>query len=361
MTEKNKEVKETKEEVLDESAASETLHPNTRPVNDPKSKVEAITRVVGAMASMTKGDMIDFFNQSMAQIGKEAEKVPSSSEHNKSTINMKPSKAVGGGSDRKDATPKLDVPGWMKLSVKEDAEEMFAGEDLSEDFKAKALVIFEAAVNARAIAEETRLQEEYEEKLAAAIEEGAKTVIEELNSKVNSYLDYVVETWMEDNKVAIESTLRAEITNEFIDGLKKLFTEHYIEVPEEKVDVVEALTEKVEALEIQLNGTITENAKLKEAFVEVEKKEIVESYIADLALTERDKFIKLAEGVEFDGDTETYSAKLALVKENYFNKKTVTKPSNITEESFETDDKKDEVVDAQMARYAAAISRTVKR
>ena len=135
-----------------------------------------------------------------------------------------------------------DLP---KLNVKEDLEPMFDGEDLSEEFKEKTATLFEAAVSARTSLEIARLEEEFETKL----EEHVSTITEELTSKLDTYLDYAVENWMEENQVAIESALRNEIMEDFLDVLKGLFAEHYIDVPESKVDVLEALADKVETLD----------------------------------------------------------------------------------------------------------------
>jgi SHS2 domain-containing protein len=246
-----------------------------------------------------------------------------------------------------------------KLSVKEDVEEMFSGSDLSEEFKEKASTLFEAAVNARIITETARLEEEFESKLEESIAE----INEELTSKVDSYLDFVVEQWMEENEVAIESALRNEITTDFINGLKNLFTEHYIDIPEDKISVVESLASKVEELEVMLDEKITENAQMKLALEETEKDKVFESYLDDLALSQQEKFKALAEGVDFDGDLEVYSRKLSIIKENYFTtEKKAPTSTNITEETFEVDENEKNVsIDPSVNRYVQAISRSLKK
>jgi hypothetical protein len=242
------------------------------------------------------------------------------------------------------------------LNVKEDVEEMFAGQDLSEEFKENVSTLFEAAVSARVIAEQTRLDEEYETKLAEEI----ATFNEEVTSKLDAYLDYVVENWMKENEVAIESTLRNELTGEFIEGLKNLFAEHYIEVPENKVDVLEAMAEKVNALEEKLDESISENAELKSFVVEIQANEIFEELASDLALTQKDKFSALAEGISFDGDLDVYAKKLMIVKENYFKNESTSYSSNIEEETFEGEVAEVRNVDPSVGRYVQALSRTVK-
>jgi len=333
---------------LDESIASETLKAGSRSVgSDPKSKIEAMTSVIGAMHSMRKDDLIKWYDQSMALIGKEASSLPSgaSADSNAASIDMK----TGKGPKTRDAMP--------KLNVKEDVEEMFSGEELSEEFKDKASTLFEAAVHARAIVEIARLEEEYETHL----EEEVTSIVEEIEGNLNNYLDYVVENWMKENEVAIESSLRNEIMEEFIGGLKNLFAEHYIDMPEEKIDVVEELATKVEELEVKLDEAINENAELASLVAESVRQEVVSEIAEGLAMSQSEKFFSLAEGVDFNGDLNVYKKKLSVVKETYFPS---TKPqvSNIEEETFEGEVTEKIVShDPHVNRYVQAISRTVKK
>ena len=286
------------------------------------------------------------FNATMAQYGSNKDHgVPDNSAKNSATIDSK----LGKGPKTKDAMP--------KLNVKEDLEPMFDGEDLSEDFKEKAATLFEAAISARMAAETARLEEEYE----AKIQEDLSVFQEELTTKIDAYLDYVVEQWMTDNQVAIESALRNEIMEEFIDGLKNLFAEHYIDVPEQKVDVLEALAEKVNALEEKLDETITENTELKSVLAESNAKSIFEDLASDLALTQQEKFAALVEGIEFDGDFETYEKKLKIVKESYFKNDSNSYSTNFEEETFEGDVGQHVAIDPQINRYLTALNRTVKK
>jgi hypothetical protein len=256
---------------------------------------------------------------------------------------------TGKGPKIRDAMP--------KLSVKEDVEEMFEGQDLSEEFKENASTIFEAAVTARAALEIARLDEEYETRL----EESVTEIVEELQTGLDSYLSYVAEKWMNENQVAIESALRNEIMEEFIDGLKGLFVEHYIDIPEEKVSVVESLAAKVEALESALDEQITENAELKTMVLESNKQEILDELAEGLTMSQAEKFFALSEGVHFDGDLDVYAKKLSVVKENYFTKKSAT-VMNLEEETFEAGETTNSgSVDPSVNRYVQAISRTVKK
>jgi tellurite resistance protein len=342
-------------EVQEETMAASSLHPAAKDVADPKSKIEMISHAIGAMHAMKSDELTKWFKETMAMIGKETSHLPAGANEggNEASIRMKPSHAVGHqGASADDPMP--------KLSVKEDVEEMFSGSDLSEEFKEKATTIFEAAVTARTMLEVVRLEEEFE----ASLEEAVAEINEELTSKLDTYLDYVTEQWMEANEVAIESTLRNEVMEEFVDGLKTLFTEHYIEVPQDKVDVIESLATKVEELEDKLNEQITENVEMKRAFVEVEREKVLESYVSDLALSQQEKFEALAEGVDFDGDIEVYSRKLSIIKDKYFTEqKSAPVDTNITEETFEGETGSTDTVsyDPSVKRYADLISKTLRK
>ena len=336
------EVENVEEETIDETtlaAASLATHP--------VGKADAMAHLLGHMNSMSKGEAIDFFQKVMAQFGPGKDYgVDDKSGANQATIDSK----LGAGPKSADPMP--------HLNVKEDIEDMFKGQDLSEEFKENVATLFEAAVSARVIAEQTRLEEEFEDALTEAV----ANINEELSSKLNVYLDHVVGNWMEENEVAIESTLRNELAGEFIEGLKNLFAEQYIDVPEDKVDALEALADKVSVPEGKLDETISENVELKNMILEAQATEIFEELSSDLALTQRDKFSALAEGVEFDGDLDTYAKKLMVVKENYFgNENTSYSSSNIEEETFEGEITESVVnIDPTVGRYVQALTRTVK-
>lgn len=350
MTDKQENIEAVEDVNIDEaSLAMDSLKPNSKSAgSDPKSRIEMMVSVLKGIDAMPKRDFIKWFDGQQAVFGPGKDYgVGDKSVANMSSVDMK----GGSGPKTKDAMP--------KLSVKEDVEEMFSGSDLSEEFKEKASTLFEAAVSARIITETARLEEEFEEKLLESINE----INEELTAKVDSYLDFVVEQWMEENAVAIESTLRNEIATDFIDGLKNLFTEHYIDIPEDKISVIESLASKVEELEVMLDEKITENAQIKLALEETEKDAVFESYLDNLALSQQEKFRALAEGIEFDGDLEVYSRKLSIIKENYFGtEKKAPSSTNITEETFEIDDTGKTVsVDPSVSRYVQAISRSLKK
>ena len=223
---------------------------------------------------------------------------------------------------------------------------------LSDGFKDKAATIFEAAIKTKLGEEIDRLEEKYNEELAEEIE----TTKADLVEKVDNYLNYVVEQWMEDNKVAIESGLRTEIAEKFMTSLKDLFTESYIEVPESKVDLVDELAAEVSELEEAHNEAVSRTLAMQEELEVLKRDAIIREAAEGLAETQVEKLKKLAEDIDFD-DAETFSQKVETIKESYFTKK-VNETADIEEES----DDGEAVVEASgaMAQYLQAIQKTNK-
>ena len=208
---------------------------------------------------------------------------------------------------------KKDMNEEIKVDMTEHVNALLEGETLSEEFKAKATTIFESAVNAKIQEEVKKLRASYEE----ALEEEVKAIQEELATKLDDYLNYVVEQWMAENEVAIEASLRTELTEDFISSLRQVFAEHYIEIPDDKVSVVEELGEKVEELEAKLNEEIARNVELNKMINESHKNEIFNTVVEGLTDIQADKLKTLAEGLEFTTADE-YSAKIKTLRENYF-------------------------------------------
>jgi len=234
-----------------------------------------------------------------------------------------------GGETVDDATPEGDKVAIGKkkkkikismpeINVKEDIEALVEGEELSEEFKSKASTIFEAAVHQKVMEIASSKVEDMEKEYQAELQEEIVTFRDDLTDKVDGYLNYVTEEWMKENEIALESSLKSEITEEFMGGLKDLFTEHYIEVPEDKVDIVENLFDKVEDLEGQLNQSVQENIKVKNELNEYRKNKILEEVCEDLADTQSEKMKSLAEGVSYEDDSENFEEKVKTIKENYF-------------------------------------------
>lgn len=251
-------------------------------------------------------------------------------------------------------------PSAASSSMKEHIDAIFHGEDLSEDFRSKATTIFEAAVSAQVQEEVQRLEEEYEQKL----EEDFKSLTNELVEKLDQYMNYAAEQWMQDNQVAIESSIKTEITEGFINGLKSLFQEHYIEIPEDKVDVLGEMATKVDELEEKLNSVMQENIDLKGQLSENTREKILADVSEGLAATQIEKLAALAEGVDFD-TPDNFKKKLEIVKENYFPSVNSTKQlfEEVEEEALASNEEQTKKVnvDPSVSAYVSALSRTVKR
>ena len=237
------------------------------------------------------------------------------------------------------------------IDVSADVDALVKDEDLSEEFKSKAATIFEAAVNSKVKEAKKKMHAGYEEKLKEESEKAKGELVE----KVDSYLAYVVEEWMKENELALERGIKGEIAEDFISGLKKLFEEHYISVPDEKYDVLEDQASKIESLEKKLNEEIEKNVELNKANGEKTRTQIVSEMSEDLADTAKEKFNKLAEEVEYTNE-EDFRAKVKTIKESYFGAK--------KEASSDIDDvavgESTENVDLSksMAAYTAAITKT---
>ena len=241
------------------------------------------------------------------------------------------------------------------LDIKADVDALVGDSDLSEEFKQKAATIFEAAIKAKVKEESQRLQGEYETKL----KEDTETHKAELVEKVDSYLNYVVEEWMQENKIAIERGIKGEIAEDFIGGLKKLFEDHYIDVPDEKYNVLEDQASKIEDLEKKLNEEIEKNVKLNKDNGELKKEEIIAKSSEDLTDVEAEKFNKLAEEVEYSNE-EDFTSKVKTIKESYFGKKEEVKSSDIDDVAVGDGSEQVDPADLtnSMAAYTAAISKT---
>jgi phage host-nuclease inhibitor protein Gam len=236
------------------------------------------------------------------------------------------------------------------------------GDDLSEDFKAKATSIFEAAVIARVNSEMDKVAASLEEKYAADVAEYKDGIVE----KIDSYLNYVVENWMKENELALENGLRTEIAEDFMTGLKVLFKEHYIEVPEEKYDVIGELQAKAAELEAKLDEAIGNNVDLNKEVTSLKRQAVVEELSKDLADTEAAKLGKLLEGVDFENE-DLYREKVSVIKDNYFPKNAVTESVSQSVQAQQTlteeTDVPTEFTDGSsvVSTYAKALSRSIKR
>lgn len=283
----------------------------------------------------------------------------------KETYHMKNEEKDEEEKSEKDEDEKEEDDEDDKKAMKEDLDALFHGENLSEDFMNKAATIFEAAVTARVNAIEEKIQEQYAEILEQVTEE----LKEELTTKVDDYLNYVVEEWVKENELAVESGLRSELTEDFIAGLRNLFVEHYIDIPEEKVDVVEEMTSKVVELEGKLNEQISSAVEMRKLIIEYAKREAFHDICEGLTSTQVEKMKSLSEGVEFS-TVEDYTQSLLTLRENYFPTKSPAKSNNerldevtdVVEETQRTsleEAKANKIADPVMEAYVKSISRTV--
>jgi hypothetical protein len=248
--------------------------------------------------------------------------------------------------EEEDETALAEAMEAMKASLAKDVENLFASEvDLSEEFKNKAASLFEAVVTARVAHEVEKMQDALAEQAAHAV----VNIHEEMVTKIDAYLSYVAEQWMAANEVAIESGLRAEVTEDFIAGMKVLFKEHYIEVPEEKYDVLGEMQTKIDELTAQVNESIAKAVELNAELSEAKREVVFSKATSDLAQTEAEKLRGLIEEVEFENEA-LFEQKISVIKNNYFPKSTVSSPIN--EEVVETQE-----VSGTVAKYAELLSR----
>lgn len=239
----------------------------------------------------------------------------------------------------------------ITVDISEDVAALTNGEDLSEEFKAKAATIFEAAVVNRVKSEISRLEEEFDARLEEAVAQTQEALVE----KVDGYLNYVVEQWMAENELALERGMKSEILESFVAGMKGLFEEHYIDVPEEKYDLIGEMEETIQELNDKLNEQFEANIEIKKQLDEAIRRDIIEALSEDMTETDKEKFSNLVEELSFE-DSETFEKKVQTIRENYFTSKAPTKviSSVVTDEPVALTEEKD--VPPQMKRYMQALN-----
>ena len=300
--------------------------------------------------NMTKGAMIASMNDMMGKMNKEKKEVIQA-------MYDKMNDAYGEGAHEEteeEKEKKESVENRLKsIDVSEHVSALMNGEgDLSEEFKRKAATVFEAAVKSKVRSEVERMEDEYKSEL----EENINTTKDELTEKVDSYMNYVVEEWMKENELAIERGLKGEIAEDFISGLKQLFEDHYVDVPDEKYDVLEAQSEKISELEGRINEMMEEQIQTKSTNSKLVKEQVLSDVSSDLAETEIEKFKSLIEDVDFTNE-ESYREKLGTLKESYFPKSAPVVTEAI--DDVETGIAQDIDTSDSMAAYMSAIGRTV--
>ena len=297
----------------------------------PKTKAGMINAMYGKMNAMRKQDLMASYDKMMNAMA----------HPDKKDDDMK---EMSHGKKKKMESVEIDFSDDLGALVESEAT-------LSEGFKDKAAVIFEAAIKSKISEEvdriESELQEEFDEEL--------KTTREEMVEQIDGYLNYVVEKFMEENKLAIENGLRTELAEDFMTGLKNLFTESYVDVPESKVDLVDELGTQVRELEEKLNETTEQTIRVNGELEELKRDAIIREHSRDLAETQVEKLKSLAEDIDFE-DEETFAMKVSTIKESYFTKKT---PSVVGEEMID-ESVDEEEIPSSMARYVSALRQTHK-
>ena len=314
-----KKIKKVKEDAHEDEETDEDME------MDDKSKEELLTAMYDEMKDMDKKDLMAAY-MAMQKEG----------EH-----------------DKKDMEEQVE--GYIKsIDVSSDVDALVDGEDLSEEFKEKAATIFEAAVKSKTRKELERITEDQQVAMAIEIDEYKDT----LSEKVDQYLDYVVEEWMKENELAIERGLKGEIAEDFISGLKQLFEDHYIDVPNEKYNVLEAQSEKIAELEEQLNSIMEQNIEMKTANSDLVREQVVLEAASELTDTQFEKFKSLTEEIDFK-DQDTFREKLDTLKESYFPKVNSDQTYN-NDDDYGSAEQDIDTTDAMKA-YMSAIGRTEKR
>jgi hypothetical protein len=302
------------------------------PTAVPKTKVALMASIQQTMAGYDKGALMSMY-KSMNGMQEEVEETTATS--------IKEIKQVSA----------------EDVDVAEDVKAMFAGSDLSEDFTSKATTIFEAAV----VSKVNEILETVTVDLEAELEAEKAEIVESMTSRLDDYMEYVVEQWMEENQLAVEQGIKAEITENFMVGLRNLFTESYIDIPEEKVDLVDELAAKVAELEESVNEEVEKNIATRKELAEAKKSVVLRDVTEGLTESQVVKMKSLAEGVEFES-AEDYAKKLETIKENYFpQEEVISEDTSFDSEPVELEEETEKRVDPEMKAYMDAITRSIKK
>jgi hypothetical protein len=333
-------IEEVEEISLDEdAAASNQATIAAKPTN--VSRSDLLSRMVSYASQLNKDDL----SQAMVSMG-----VPENDEIYANNSRL----ATGDMSGKNKASIK------SSNAIKEDLALLFGdSSDLSEDFRMKVSTLFEAAVSTRVDIETSRLEEEFEEKL----EESYNEIKVDMMENIDSYLNYAVAEWIEENKLAVENNIRTQVTESFLSGLKGLFEDHYVEIPDDKVDIVESMAERIEELESIVNETTADNIELSKIVNEKEVNEISTGLVEGMTSTQKDKFVKLVEAVDYS-DAEEFRKKANIIKETYFVTKSEVKvvaDQLINESVDEPEVKNSSSMNSAMDMYVSSLSKTIKK
>jgi hypothetical protein len=307
------------------------------PTAVPKTKVAMITAMADAMKGMKAETLKANYSKIMASMyGESVEE-----EQSETATSIKEIKQISA----------------EDVNVSEDVEAMFAGQDLSEDFTSKATTIFEAAV----VSKVNEILESVTIDLEAELEAEKAEIVESMTSRLDDYMEYVVEQWMEENQLAVEQGIKSEIVENFMVGLRNLFAESYIDIPEDKVDLVDELAAKVAELEESVNEEVEKNIASRKELAEAKKAIVLRDVTEGLTESQVVKMKSLAEGVEFDS-AEDYAEKLETIKENYFpQEEVISEDTSFDSEPVELEEETEVQVAPEMQAYMDAISRSIKK
>ena len=313
--------------------AEKKAAPKRSPSEVPKTKVAMLQAAMAHLQAMKKGDL-QLAYEKMCGMGEEVEE-------DTSVTSIKEIKKVSA----------------EDVNVAEDIEAMFAGEDLSEDFTSKATTIFEAAV----VSKVNEILETVTIDLEAEMEAEKEEIVESMTSRLDDYMEYVVEQWMEENQLAVEQGIKSEIVENFMVGLRNLFAESYIDIPEDKVDLVDELASKVAELEESVNEEVEKNIATRKELAEAKKSVVLRDVTEGLTESQVVKMQSLAEGVEFNS-AEDYAKKLETIKENYFpQEEVISEDTSFDSEPVELEEETETPVAPEMKAYMDAISRSIKK
>ena len=310
----------------------------------PKTKAGMLQAMYDKMKEMKKDDMAKEYKHIMATLDMKAGYHEGM--HDKEDEEEK---------KKEEASKKEAIEKRVKdIDVKEDVNALVSGEsELSEEFKTKAATVFEAAVKSKVKAEIERLEDNY----ASELEESKSSMKEDMVQKVDNYLNYVVEEWVKDNELAIERGIKGEIAEDFIGGLKQLFEDHYIDIPDEKYDILEAQAKEIDELKAKVNSEVEKNVSLKKENADLTRGDIFEEVSETMADTQKEKFKGLTENVDFE-DADDYKKKLETIKESYFASEAKPAETNVDTTSSNSGTVDPSDLSDTMAKYTAAITRT---
>jgi len=347
--EESEEESETVEEAITQDDVDGTTGMNA------KFKTNRLSIAMHKLSGMDSAQ-VDFFLKSLEQVGHEADNVGNVSGKNAASIQMK---------GKPDSISTMNES--LKAALKEDLANVFGdSKELTEEFKQKMTTLFEAAVSFRASEIQATLEEEYQEKLNTEVEELTNTLV----AKVDEYVSYVAEQFIEKNEVAVEKSLTSEIAEDFITDFKALMLKHNISIPEEKVDVAEAQHERIEELEAALNEALESNMELVEFKKTTDKNNLVQEFTIGMTLSQTEKFKQLVESIDYDGDDETFNGKLETIKKAHFTSNVKKAPTNIileeisyTPSQLAEEAKGEEILpdDPEMRANYLALKRALKR